>query len=111
MDEPSAENLASYKESIKQLEVHPLDPDADERMLLRDKVVAFADDFLEDLDSRPAFVMFEDENSVLYDSPISEESTDPDETADLLAHGAIRSGVNVGSTRHLASIPGSTIDR
>ena len=73
MDEPSAENLTGYKESIKQLELgaHPLDPDAEERMLLRDKVVAFADDFLEGLDSRPAFVMFEDENSVLYDSPIS----------------------------------------
>lgn len=111
MDEPSAENLAGYKESIKQLEfeAHPLDPGAEDRMLLRDKVVAFADDFLEGLDSRPAFVMFEDDNSVLYDSPISEESTHPDETLDLLDRGVIRSGVNVGSAGHLAYIPGSTL--
>ena len=111
MDESSAENLADYKKSIKQLELetHPLDPGAEERMLLRDKVVAFADDFLEGLDSRPAFVRFEDENSVLYDSPISEESTDPDETLDLLDRGVIRSGVNVGSAGHLAYIPGSTL--
>ena len=111
MDEPSAENQAGYKERIKQLELkaRPLDPGAEERMLLRDKVVAFADDFLEGLDSRPAFVMFEDEHSALYDSPISEESTDPDETLDLLDRGVIRNGVNVGSAGHLAYIPGSTL--
>ena len=111
MDEPSAENQAGYKERIKQLELkaRPLDPGAEERMLLRDKVVAFANDFLEGLDSRPAYVMFEDEHSALYDSPISEESTDPDETLDLLDRSVIRNGVNVGSAGHLAYIPGSTL--
>jgi len=111
MDEPSAEDRAGYRERLEQLEIEasPLEPGAEERALLRGKVIAFADDFLENVDGRPTFVMSEGEDSALYDSPISEESTDPDEALDLLDRGVIRSGVNVGSAGHLAYIPGSTL--
>src|SRR5215211_4212847 len=111
MDEPSAEDRAGYRERLEQLEIEasPLEPGAEERALLRGKVIAFADDFLENVDGRPTFVKSEGEDSALYDSPISEESTDPDEALDLLDRGVIRSGVNVGSAGHLAYIPGSTL--
>ena len=111
MDEPSAEYKQGYEERIRQLELEarPLDPGAEERILLRDKVVAYADAFLGDLDGRPAFVMSEGEDSALYDSPVSEGSTDPDEVLDLLDRGVTWSGVNVGSAGHLAYIPGSNL--
>jgi len=111
MDVPSAEARAGYRERLKQLELEasPLEPGAEERALLRDKVVAFADDFLESIDGRPTFVMPEGADSALYDSPISEGATDPDRALDLLDRGVIRSGVNVGSAGHLAYIPGSTL--
>jgi aromatic-L-amino-acid decarboxylase len=111
MDEPSAEYQHAHEEKIRHLEreARPLDPGAAERVLLRDKVVAYADRFLERIDSSPAFVVPEGEDSALYDSPISEGATDPDEILQLLDHGVIRSGVNVGSGGHLAYIPGSNL--
>jgi len=111
MSEPSAEGEADYEERIRRLELEaqPLDPGAEERVLLRDKVLAYADRFLEDIDGRPAFVVSEGEDSVLYDSPISEGSTNLDEALHLLDRGVNRSGVNVGSGGHLAYIPGSNL--
>src|SRR5918994_4723483 len=111
MGEQSAGDEVGYEESIRRLEreAKPLDPDAVERVLLRDKVLAYADRFLEDIDGRPAFVVSEGEDSVLYDSPISEGSTNLDEALHLLDRGVNRSGVNVGSGGHLAYIPGSNL--
>ena len=111
MDQPSAEYQKGYEERIRRLELEarPLDPGAEERILLRDKVVAYADGFLESLDAGPAFVVSKGEDSVLYDSPISEWPTDTDELLDLLDRGVNRSGVNVGSAGHLAYIPGSNL--
>jgi aromatic-L-amino-acid/L-tryptophan decarboxylase len=111
MDEPSADHQHGYKERIRslELEARPLDPGPKERTPLRDKVVAYADGFLEAIDGRPVFVVSEGEDSALYDSPISEGSTDPDEVLHLLDRGVIRSGVNVGSGGHLAYIPGSNL--
>jgi aromatic-L-amino-acid/L-tryptophan decarboxylase len=109
MFDQSAENEAGYEAKIRQLELEaqPLDPGAEERVLLREKVVAYADAFMEGLAGRPALVVSEGEDSVLYDSPISEGSTSPDEALALLDRGVNRSGVNVGSAGHLAYIPGS----
>jgi glutamate/tyrosine decarboxylase-like PLP-dependent enzyme len=111
MDEPSAEYREGYEERIRrfQLEAQPLDPGAEERVLLRDKVVAYADGFLEGIDGRPTFVMPEGEHSALYDSPISEGPAQTDEVLDLLDRSVTRSGVNVGSAGHLAYIPGSNL--
>jgi aromatic-L-amino-acid decarboxylase len=109
--DPSAEDEANHEERIRRLELEarPLDPSAEERVLLRDKVVAYAESFLESIGGRPAFVMPEGEDSALYDSPISEGPTDPDEALELLDRGVNRSGVNVGSAGHLAYIPGSNL--
>ena len=111
VSDPSAQDEADREERIRRLEheARPLDPGAEERALLRDKVVAYADAFMQDIDGRPAFVVSGGEDSVLYDSPISEGPTDPDEDLDLLDRGVIRSGVNVGSGGHLAYIPGSNL--
>ncbi|MDQ3793821.1 MAG: pyridoxal-dependent decarboxylase [Actinomycetota bacterium] len=108
---PSAQDQADHEERIRRLEheARPLDPGAEERALLREKVVAYADAFMQDIDGRPAFVVSGGEDGALYDSPISEGPTDPDEVLDLLDSGVVRSGVNVGSGGHLAYIPGSNL--
>ena len=112
MSDPGAEGEVNYEERIRRLELEarPLDPGAEERIRLRDKVVTYADAFMESLASRPAFVLSEGDDSALYDSPISEEpAADPDDVLDLLDRGVNRSGVNVGSAGHLAYIPGSNL--
>src|SRR5215203_2073002 len=111
MSEPSAEGEADHEERIRRLELEaqPLDPGAEERVLLRDKVVVYADGFLEGIDGRPAFVMPEGEHSALYDSPISEGPAETGEVLNLLDRGVTHSGVNVGSAGHLAYIPGSNL--
>jgi len=111
MDEPNVKYQQGYEKRIRRLELEarPLYPGTEERVLLRDKVVTYADTFMEGIDGRPAFVVPEGEDSALYDSPISEEPTDPDEVLNLLDCSVNQSGVNVGSAGHLAYIPGSNL--
>jgi aromatic-L-amino-acid decarboxylase len=111
MTEPDAEDHARYRERVRRFELgsRPLDPGAEGRALLRDKVVAYADGFMEDLYRRPAFVASDAEHDTLYDSPISEEPMDPDTVLDLLDRGVNRSGVNIGSAGTMAYIPGSNL--
>jgi hypothetical protein len=99
VNEPSPECLQGYEDKIRRLELEtrPLDPGPKERALLTDKVVTYADSFIEHMDGKLAFAVSEGEHGALYDSPISEESTDPDEVLNLLDRGVIQSGVNVGS--------------
>jgi aromatic-L-amino-acid decarboxylase len=109
--EPGADVGMDLTERIRRLELEsgPLDPGAERRTLLRDRVVAYADGFMEDLDRRPVYVASDDAADALYDSPISEGPMDPDEVLELLDLGVNRSGVNVGSGGHMAYIPGSNL--
>ena len=56
--DPSTEDEVNLEERIRRLELEaqPLDPSAEERVLLRDKVGAYADGFLKDIGGSPAFV-------------------------------------------------------
>jgi hypothetical protein len=58
MSDPNTEDEVNYEERIRRLELEaqPLNPGAEERVLLRDKVVAYADGFLEGIGGSPAFV-------------------------------------------------------
>jgi aromatic-L-amino-acid/L-tryptophan decarboxylase len=105
------EDPVGYTTRLRQLELEsgPLDPGAERRMLLRDKVIAHADDFMEVLDSRPVYIASDDDGSVLYDSPVSEGPMDPDSVLELLDRGLNRSGVTIGSAGHMAYIPGSNL--
>lgn len=108
---PGSEDQADYRRRIRQLqhESLSLDPGVAERVLLREKVVDYADGFMEDLEGGPAFVAAEGEDSVLYDSPISEEPMGPDEVIELLDRGVHQNGVNIGSAGTMAYIPGSNL--
>jgi glutamate/tyrosine decarboxylase-like PLP-dependent enzyme len=97
------------RERIRQLEKlsRPLEPDAGERSLLRDKVVRYAEAFLDDLPRRRAFQATDDQGIGILDSPISEEPDDPDRLLDVLAKHVDRPGVNLGTGGYLAFIPAS----
>ena len=108
---PLGEDRPDSTEKLRRLELESraLDPGPEGRGFLRDKVVAYADGFMEDLDRRPVYVASADEGGALYDSPISEEPMDPDAVLKLLDRGVNRSGVTVGSAGHMAYIPGSNL--
>jgi glutamate/tyrosine decarboxylase-like PLP-dependent enzyme len=100
-----------FTEMLKRLELEsrPLDPGFEGRNSLRDKVVACADAFIEDLDRKPVYFASDGEGNALYDSPISEAPMDPDAVLELLDLGVNRGGVTVGSGGHMAYIPGSNL--
>jgi aromatic-L-amino-acid/L-tryptophan decarboxylase len=108
---PDGEVQPDYAERLRQLETatRALDPGAEGRRSLRERVVDYADGFMEDLDRRPVYFASDDDGSALYDSPISEGPMDPDAVLELLDRGVNRSGVNIGAAGHMAYIPGSNL--
>lgn len=108
---PGSQKQADYARRIRELqhESLSLDPGVAERVILREKVLDYADGFMESLESGPAFVASRSEDSALYDSPISEKPMDPDEVIELLDLGLHQSGVNIGSAGTMAYIPGSNL--
>ena len=84
-----------------------LDPDADVRASLLEKIVVYTNAFLDRIHQVPTYVPTEDKGIGLLDSPISEDPIDIDEALRLLKHNVDRPGLNVGSGGYLAYIPGS----
>jgi aromatic-L-amino-acid/L-tryptophan decarboxylase len=108
---PGARDQAGYTKRLRRLELEssPLDPDAERRTFLRDRVVAHADDFTEGLDHKPVYLASEDDGSALYDSPISEGPMDADSVLGLLDRVLNQSGITVGAPGHMGYIPGSNL--
>ncbi len=94
---------------IKQLEKlsRALEPNAEKRTFLLEKVTQYANSFLENIDKVPAYRTTTDEGIGLYDSPISEEPIEIDTALNLIKQNVDRPGVNVGSGGYLCFIPGS----
>ena len=76
---------------------------------MTDKVVRYAEGFLESISQAPAYVVTKDEGIGLYDSPISEEPLDLEAVLGLLEHNVDRPGVNPTSPRFFGYIPGGGI--
>ena len=102
---------SDYTERLRQLEqgLRPLDLDGGERRVLRDRVVDYAEGYVEDLERGPVYLASEGEAGALYDSPISEGPMDPEAVLRLMDLGLNRSGVNIGLPGHMAYIPGSNL--
>jgi hypothetical protein len=64
----SAEYQQSCEEKIRRLELEArsLDPGPKERALLKDKVVAYADSFIEHMDGKLAFAVSQGEDAALF---------------------------------------------
>ena len=108
---PNGEDRPDYTERLERLEQESrsLDLDVGERQFLRDKVVAYAEGYMEGLDRRPVYDVSDGERGALYDSPISEGPMDPDAILELLDRGVNNGGVTIGSAGHMAYIPGSNL--
>jgi hypothetical protein len=68
VNKPSTEYQQSYEEKIRRLELEARssDPGPKERSLVRDKVVAYADSFMEHMDSKLAFAVSQGEDAALF---------------------------------------------
>ena len=86
-----------------------LEPGTEARAALVEKIVSYADRFLDSIYEVPAYVTTEDKGIGIYDSPISETPLNIDAALDLLRHNIDRPGLNPASGGHLGYIPGGGI--
>jgi len=86
-----------------------LEPSSEVRAALLRKVVQYADDFIDNIYSMPAFVPTEDKGRGIFDSPISENGIDIDSIIKLIKDNVDRPGLNPASGGHLGYIPGGGI--
>jgi len=95
-------------QEIRQLEdpARLLEPDPAQREHLVSRVIAYANNFLDELTSAPAYAAHPDNGRGIYDSPISEEGIGIDEVLALLDENVDSPGINTTSGRYLGYIPG-----
>jgi len=86
-----------------------LEPSAADRQNTRDAVIAYSENFLDNIESINAYVQTEDKGGALLDSPISEDGIDIDDAIALLAKNVDGPGLNPASGGHLGYIPGGGI--
>lgn len=99
------------KDRIRQLEhiARALEPDLAQRQALQKPVLAYAEDFLEDLHNLPAYRTTPDKGEGIYRAAIGEEPISPEQALALLAESVDRPGLNPASGGHLGYIPGGGI--
>jgi aromatic-L-amino-acid decarboxylase len=83
-----------------------LEPGAEARKAVRDRVLAYTEDFLDRIDEIPAFVFPHDGGIGIAAEPIGEEPAPIDRLLELVRDNVDRPGLNPASGGHLAYIPG-----
>src|SRR6266850_6377013 len=86
-----------------------LEPNRAARAAHVEKIVSYADRFLDSIYDVPAYVTTEDKGIGIYDSPISETPLNVDVVLELLRQNIDRPGLNPASGGHLGYIPGGGI--
>src|SRR5437879_6028608 len=86
-----------------------LEPGGAERASLVEKIVSYADRFLDSIYDVPAYIPTEDKGIGIYDSPISETPMNVDAVLELLRKNVDYPGLNPASGGHLGYIPGGGI--
>lgn len=87
----------------------PLEPDSAERDRIRKKIINYSEQFLDNIDHLPAYVMSEDKGKGISESPIREEPDSIDEIIALIHKNIDTPGLNPASGGHLGYIPGGGI--
>jgi glutamate/tyrosine decarboxylase-like PLP-dependent enzyme len=95
------------KGKIRRLEklAQTLEPGEEERILMREKIIQYADEYVGKLPQLPAYYATDEQGIGVNDSPISEEPAGLDEALAILREHIIRPGENLGSRGNLAYIP------
>jgi len=86
-----------------------LEPRATERLAMRERVVAHAERFLDQIDDLPAYVTTEDRGKGILDAPIVETPGSIETALELIERHVDRPGLNPASGGHLGYIPGGGI--
>lgn len=83
-----------------------LEPNAEQRKIVRDQVVSYTEKFIEEIEDNKAFNFTEEQGKDLYNSPIGEEPISIEKALDLFEENVEKPGLNPASGGHLAYIPG-----
>jgi glutamate/tyrosine decarboxylase-like PLP-dependent enzyme len=86
-----------------------LEPTAEERLAMRERVIGYAEQFLDHIYDLPAYVTTEDKGKGILDSPILETGGSIEAALDLIGRHLDRPGLNPASGGHLGYIPGGGI--
>lgn len=86
-----------------------LEPSATERDAVRSRVVNYAEAFLNNIESVPAYIQTETKGAGIFDSPIGETGIGIDKAIDLIRDNVDTPGLNPASGGHLGYIPGGGI--
>jgi glutamate/tyrosine decarboxylase-like PLP-dependent enzyme len=99
------------RDEIKALEERAslLEPSASDRRRVADAVFGYSDEFLDRIDSLPAYKTTESKGNGLYQSPISENGIDIADALRIIRENVDTPGLNPASGGHLAYIPGGGI--
>jgi glutamate/tyrosine decarboxylase-like PLP-dependent enzyme len=100
---PAGELVAAIRAQAER--ARALEPDAVQRQQMLAKVNAFAERFLADVETRPAFIETEHKGRALYASPIGETGMDMDAVLKLFKDNVTDVGLSPVSPRFLAYIP------
>jgi len=96
---------------IKQLEKESrkLEPSAQERNKIRKKVIAYTENFLNEIYDRKAFIVSKQKGLGIYKSPISEKPIEIEKALKLVEKNVDTPNLNPASGGHLGYIPGGGI--
>ena len=86
-----------------------LEPPADQRLDAQREVIAYAEDFLDQIESVKTYVIDAGKGEGLLGSPITEEGIGIEEAVELIRRNVDTPGLNPASGGHLGYIPGGGI--
>ena len=83
-----------------------LEPSPESRREPAEKLIDYAENFLNNIDTIKTYQVSEEKGRGLFDSPITEEGIDIEQAISLIAENVDKPGLNPASGGHLAYIPG-----
>lgn len=86
-----------------------LEPNANDREPVRERVIEYSENFLDNIDRLRTYNVTEDKGRGILDSPITEDGIGIDEAISLIKENVDTPGLNPASGGHLAYIPGGGI--
>ena len=98
------DELLKLEELARQLE-----PSPSTRAEARERVIAYSENFLQQIETAKAYESFAGKGEGLLDSPIAEDGIGFDEAIELIRQNVDTPGLNPASGGHLAYIPGGGI--
>ena len=97
------------KIKLLEKESRKLEPSPQERKKIRKKVIAYTENFLNEIYDKKAFIISKGKGSGIYKSPISEKPIEIEKALKLIEKNVDTPNLNPASSGHLGYIPGGGI--